>query len=49
MLARYFGKDVPTDEGQKGMGTSELEMRNQYKAWADYMTQPQPRSNSHAS
>ena len=49
MLARYFGKDVPTDEGQKGMGTSELEMRNQYKAWANYMTQPQPGSNSHAS
>jgi phenylpropionate dioxygenase-like ring-hydroxylating dioxygenase large terminal subunit len=39
MLLRYFGKDkeLPDGSGQQGLGTSELELRNQYKAWLDYM------------
>lgn len=41
MLSRYFGRDRATEDGrgEQGMGTSELEMRNQYKAWLAYMAQ----------
>ena len=41
VFARYFGRDRITEDGlgEQGMGTSELEMRNQYKAWAAYMSQ----------
>jgi hypothetical protein len=37
VLGRGFGQDVPDKGGLKGYGTSEVAMRNQYTAWADYL------------
>lgn len=37
VFGRGYGQDVPDGGGLKGFGTSEVSMRNQYKAWVDYM------------
>lgn len=37
ILGRYAGRDERCDEGWRGSGTSELELRNQYAAWLEYM------------
>lgn len=38
VFGRGYGQDVPEDGGLKGFGTSEVSMRNQYRAWVDYMS-----------
>lgn len=37
-FSRAAGNEVPTDDGLTAVGTSELAMRNQHKAWAELMT-----------
>ncbi|HEY4317760.1 MAG TPA: aromatic ring-hydroxylating dioxygenase subunit alpha [Herbaspirillum sp.] len=37
VLGRGFGEDVAEQDGMSSVGTSELPMRNQYRAWAEYM------------
>ncbi|WP_083228813.1 aromatic ring-hydroxylating oxygenase subunit alpha [Bordetella sp. H567] len=37
VLGRGFGQDVSDKGGLKGFGTSEVAMRNQYRAWLNYM------------
>ncbi len=37
VFGRGFGQDVPEAGGLRGFGTSEVSMRNQYRAWTDYM------------
>lgn len=37
VFGRGFGQEVPDAGGFKGSGTSEISMRNQYRAWVDYM------------
>ena len=36
-LHRYFGQDQSSESGTTAPGTSDLSIRNQYKAWLDYM------------
>ena len=36
---RYLGQDVEEDEKTTAAGTSDLALRNQYKAWLQYMSQ----------
>lgn len=38
VLGRGYGYESPDEGGLRGDGTSELAMRNQYKAWAHYMS-----------
>lgn len=38
VFGRGFGQDVPDGAGLRGFGTSEVSMRNQYQAWAEYMS-----------
>lgn len=37
VFGRGFGQDVPDADGLRGFGTSEVSMRNQYRAWKNYM------------
>ena len=37
ILGRYAGRDEKCEDGWRGRGTSELELRNQYRAWLEYM------------
>jgi benzoate/toluate 1,2-dioxygenase subunit alpha len=37
IFGRGFGQDVPGQEGLRGFGTSEVSMRNQYRAWLQLM------------
>lgn len=40
-LHRYAGQDLPIEGGMQSInGTSELPMRNQFKAWKEYMLAP---------
>ena len=36
-LHRYFGQDQDSEESTTAPGTSDLSIRNQYRAWLDYM------------
>jgi hypothetical protein len=37
-LGRNLDADVRADEATTGLGTSELPIRNQFRAWLDYMS-----------
>ena len=37
VLGRGFGQEAPDRGGFRGSGTSEISMRNQYRAWLRYM------------
>ncbi|MBT7952312.1 MAG: Rieske 2Fe-2S domain-containing protein [Gammaproteobacteria bacterium] len=37
-LQRYFGQDIKDDDKDTAPGTSDLAIRNQYKAWLNYMS-----------
>ncbi|MDH3639959.1 MAG: aromatic ring-hydroxylating dioxygenase subunit alpha [Gammaproteobacteria bacterium] len=39
---RYLGQDEPRTDSVYGLGTSDLDIRNQYKAWKEYMTADAP-------
>ena len=38
-MHRNFGRDEVLDDRTVGLGTSDLDMRTQYAAWRDYMTE----------
>lgn len=40
-MRRYIGQEESHDGVTRSKGTSDLSMRNQYKAWGNYMTQDQ--------